>query len=44
MEMKSINQEEGLAEVINWIKNLIAKIDTQLGNAVRRVPDEEPGH
>jgi hypothetical protein len=39
MEMKSINQEEGLAEVINWIKDLTAKIETQLGYIARGEPD-----
>jgi hypothetical protein len=45
MKQESINQEEGLGEVIQGIKDLIAKIEThetQLGYAARREPDREP--
>jgi len=29
--MEAINQEEGLGEVIDWVKGLIEKIDARMG-------------
>jgi hypothetical protein len=42
MEMESINQEEGLEEVIQGLKDLTAEIDTQIKYAARREPNREP--
>ncbi len=35
MEQESVIQQEGLGEVINWVKDLIARVDTQIGYAAR---------
>jgi hypothetical protein len=39
MKQESIIQEEGLGEIIQGIKDLTAKFETQLGYAARRTPD-----